>query len=80
MLTPTLFTAGVDYIPLQEVEVTFSPGNFVQRVSLESFFNVPIEGDEDLFANIVAVDPRVGVFHPQARVTIIEEGKYIGSH
>jgi hypothetical protein len=65
-------TAGEDYVRLDGVEVTFLPGEFTQRVTLNTLTGVPAEGDEDLAATLTAVDARVDVTQPEASIIITE--------
>ena len=68
------FAAGEDYVRLDGVSVTFLPGEFTQRVSLNTLADLPAEGDEDLFATLSAVDARVDVTEPEATIIITEDG------
>ena len=70
----TFFAAGEDYVRLDGVGVTFLPGEFTQRVTLNTLADLPAEGDEDLVATLSAVDARVDVTQPEASVIITEDG------
>jgi hypothetical protein len=70
----TFFAAGEDYVRLDGVSVTFLPGVFTQRVTLNTLADLPAEGDEDLFATLSAVDARVDVTEPEATIIITEDG------
>ena len=68
-----LFTAGDDYVPLDGVEVTFLPGEFTQTVTFETVTDVPIEGTENVGAEIDVIDEGVTVFERNADIVITEE-------
>ena len=69
-----------DYIRLDGVQVTFTPGEFTKTVTLETVDDGIAEGDEYFNATVSAVDPRVTVFEPAATITIRDNGSYILMH
>ena len=71
-----LSPGGVDYEPLNGVEVTFNPGVFTQTVSAVTLTDIPAEENEMFFVDITGTEPVVTVFNPRASVTISEEGLY----
>ena len=66
--------AFLDYIQLDELQVTFNPGEFIQRIPVSTVPDTPAEGDETFFANLSPVNPAVGVFEPEATIIITENG------
>ena len=58
---------------LSNVPVVFNPGVFSQTVTLTTFPDIPVEGDEHLVAMISTTDSRIDIFAPMANVTIRED-------
>ena len=72
-----LYLAGVDYNEITNERVVFNPGVSTQTVTLTTLSDALSEGDEDLTATItVAADSGIGVFAPEASVTITESGMF----
>ena len=68
--------AGIDYVPLSDVQVVFLPGEFTQAITLFTISDGIVEEDKHLLANLTADDSRVTVFAPVANVIITEDGTY----
>ena len=71
-----MYLAGDDYNEITNVRVVFNPGVSTQTVTLTTLSDALSEGDEDLNATITA-DSGIGVFAPEASVTITESSTYV---
>ena len=72
-----MYLAGDDYNEIVNQRVVFNPGVSSQTVTLTTLSDAETEGDEDLTARIaVGADSGIGVFAPEATVTITESGMF----
>ena len=72
-----MYLAGDDYNEITNQRVVFNPGVSTQTVTLTTLSDAETEGDEDLTAGIaVPADSGIGVFAPEATVTITESGMF----
>ena len=72
-----MYLAGDDYNEITDQRVVFNPGVTTQTVTLTTLSDAETEGDEDLTAGIaVAADSGIGVFAPEATVTITESSMF----
>ena len=62
----------MDYEELTEVLVVFAPGVSTQTVTLRTFTDAVVEGDETLTATITTTQSVVDITVPQATIIIID--------
>ena len=72
-----MYLGGNDYNEITNERVVFNPGVSTQTVTLTTLSDGVTEGNETLTAGIaVAADSGIGVFAPEATVTITESGMF----
>ena len=72
-----MYLAGDDYNAITNERVVFNPGVSTQTVTLTTLTDGVTEGNETLTAGIaVPADSGIGVFAPEATVTIAESGMF----
>ena len=62
----------MDYEELTEVLVVFAPGVSTRTVTLRTFTDAVLEGDETLTATITTTQSVVNITVPQATIIIID--------